>query len=196
MANQIILKSSRHTFGKELYTALNQFAQDHKDDDRKTYKELWQKWSESENIKEWIAAEMEKQPGQDVLDKMYKSSWYYYRKRGDAKQTEDGEKSPRKEYDAFDKETLTIIETHIRAKINRSFVVNEETNTATSDLTPAKSFDMFCEEHKALFVEEIAATYGDDEPVSKDDANAIVNKFKKAYKNKFYKIRLELTQQK
>lgn len=192
MANQIILKSSRHTFGKELYAALNQFAQDHKDHDRKTYKALWQKWTENDNIKEWIAAEMEKQPGQDVLDKMYKSSWYYYRKRGEAKQ-ENIEKSPRKEYDAFDQEIIKIIEAHIRTKINASLVVNEDNNTSMSDLTPAKSFEMFCEDHKDLFVEEIMATYGDDEPVSKDDANATVNKFKKAYKNKFYKIRLELT---
>jgi hypothetical protein len=191
MVGQIILKTNRHTFGKELCHALNQFAQEHKDDDRKTYKALWQKWTETENIKEWIAAEIEKQPGQDVLDKMYKSSWYYYRKRNDSN-AEIVDKIPRKQYDAFDQQILKQIDEHIRKQINNNLVVNKN-DQSTSNITPAESFQRFCEDERELLLEEIRSSYGEDqnEPVTKEEANQVVEKFNKAYKNKFYKIRVE-----
>jgi hypothetical protein len=195
MVAQIIVKTQRHTFGKELYTALNQFAQEHKNDDRKTYKALWQKWTESDNIKEWIVAEMAKQPGKDVLDKMYKSSWYYYRKRGDEKE-EIVDKIPRKQYDAFDQQILKTIDEHIRNQIKTTMVINEKSELI-SNISPAESFEKFCEDERELLLEEIRASYGEDEdsPVTTDEANQVVEKFKKAYKNKFYKIRVELMNQ-
>jgi hypothetical protein len=195
MVGQIIVKTQRHTFGKELCNALNQFAQENKNCDRKTYKALWQKWTETENIKEWIAAEMEKQPGQDLLDKMYKSSWYYYRKRGDEKE-EIVDKIPRKQYDAFDQQILKTIDGHIRNQIKTSLFINEKSQVI-SNISPAESFKRFCEDERELLLEEIRNTYGEDEdePVTTDDANQVVEKFKKAYKNKFYKIRLELMNQ-
>jgi hypothetical protein len=195
MVAQIIVKTQRHTFGKELYNALNQFAQEHKNDDRKTYKALWQKWTESDNIKEWIVAEMAKQPGKDVLDKMYKSSWYYYRKRGDEKE-EIVDKIPRKQYDAFDQQILKSIDEHIRNQIKTTMVINEKSELI-SNISPAESFERFCEDERELLLEEIRASYGEDEdePITADEANQVVEKFKKAYKNKFYKIRVELMKQ-
>jgi hypothetical protein len=195
MVDQIIVKTQRHTFGKELYNALNQFAQEHKNDDRKTYKALWQKWTESDNIKEWIVAEMAKQPGKDVLDKMYKSSWYYYRKRGDEKE-EIVDKIPRKQYDAFDQQILKSIDEHIRNQIKTTMVINEKSELI-SNISPAESFERFCEDERELLLEEIRASYGEDEdePITADEANQVVEKFKKAYKNKFYKIRVELMKQ-
>jgi len=195
MVDQIIVKTQRHTFGKELYNALNQFAQEHKNCDRKTYKALWQKWTESENIKEWIAAEMEKQPEQDVLDKMYKSSWYYYRKRGDEKE-EIVDKIPRKQYDAFDQQILKTIDGHIRNQIKTTMFMNEKSQSITN-ISPAESFERFCEDERELLLQEINISYGEDEdePVTRDEANQVVEKFKKAYKNKFYKIRVELMKQ-
>ena len=195
MVGQIILKTQRHTFGKELYDALNGFAQENKNCDRKTYKTLWQKWTENEKIKEWISVEMEKQPGQDVLDKMYKSSWYYYRKRGDAKE-EVVDKIPRKQYDAFDQQILKKIDGHIRNQIKNTSTMNEKSQ-AISNITPAESFESFCEDERELLLEEINISYGEDtsEPVTKEEAILVVNKFKKAYKNKFYKIRVELMKQ-
>jgi hypothetical protein len=183
MACPIILKPMRYVFGKEISAELKQFTEEHKEYDRKSYKLAWQKWTTNDNIKSLICAEIEKQPNADVMDKMYKSTWYYYRKKSD----KNDEKQPRKKYDAFSGDIIREIEKHIRDQIQN----NIDVKTSISNITPAESFNNFCRDCREIVLEEINGTYGDSQ-ITNDEVKITLEKFKKAYKNKFYTVRVEL----
>lgn len=81
-------------------------------------------------------------------------------------------------------------------KLKPNLFINEKSQSI-SNISPAESFERFCEDARELLLQEINSSYGEDEdePVTTDEANQVVEKLKKAYKNKFYKIRLELMKQ-
>jgi len=188
---KILLKTKRHTFGKEITDNLKKFAILNKDDDRKTFKAKWEKWIENIEINNLIADEKNKQENVDVLDKMYKSTWYYYRN----KSNEDiVEKPERKKYEAFDATVIRQIEKHIQYQIQSHLIVDHMTNIAISNITPAESFDAFCKDHRELLLDEINDNFENTNQITDEDAKLVIEKFKKAYKNKFYTIRVKLIQ--
>jgi hypothetical protein len=190
---QILLKTKRHTFGKEITDCLKQFAILNRDDDRKTFKAKWEKWIENIEINNLIACEKNKQVNADVLDKMYKSTWFYYRNKLNE---EIVEKPERKKYDAFDGTVIRQIEKHIEHQIQSHLIIDNVTNIAIGNITPAESFDAFCKDHRQLLLDEINDNFENANQITDEDAKAVIEKFKKAYKNKFYTIRVKLMQNK
>lgn len=79
------VKTFRFEFGKEFIGELSRFSKVHQFDERRTYKEEWQKWKMVPEIDEVITKEIRRleESGYkgDIEDKMFKSGRYYFRKK-------------------------------------------------------------------------------------------------------------------
>jgi hypothetical protein len=111
-----------------------------------------------------------------------------------AKKSSDDEKSPRKEYETIGSEILRDMDEHIKSQIV-SNINNKDSLLLVSKVSPAESFDNYCNKYKTLILEEtLRAKNGTNEvAVGKVDIEAMISRFKKTYKNRFYKIRTTLT---
>jgi hypothetical protein len=184
------LQTHRFTFSDEVSEILMDFARIHQYDERKTYKEAWQALLQDEDTSSILMKEAEtiQQDGYvgDVLDKMFKSTRYYYRKKllKESKQSNIA-KSPRKEYETVPNYLLEEIDKHIKQEIAKQMTQQPITTDKTlqvlvSRATPAKSFEQYYIEYKNRELENV------EELIDKE-------KLKKTYKNRFYKIRILLS---
>jgi hypothetical protein len=130
----------------------------------------------------------------DVLDKMFKSARYYYRK----KLVKDGpkEQKPRKKYERLDSEILEEMDQHIMSEIKENTVlqrrsVDQEEALLSIRASPSVSFEKYCILYKDNFLEEARLEFPDQD-ITKNQLTCIVDKFKKTYKNRFYVIRQAL----
>ena len=193
------LQTNRYTYNPEVVINLSNFAKIHEYDDRKVFKEAWQKWIEDPEIKkvimdEVVRLQMNGLEG-DVLDKMYKSARYYYRKKTNniSKQTE-----PRKEYEGLPRTILKSIDDHIYAEINNNIVLCDKlTGTFRSNISAANSFINYCKLHSEV-IKELLLPTKDVENVTyrannlRDEIKVVTDRLKKTYKNRFYKIKVSL----
>ena len=156
----------RHKFAPATIERMDYFAKLHKDDDRKTFKEAWERWTNHncEMIEREKQLHLEAGYKGDVVDKMYKSVRYYYRKKK-VDSTIEKKEQQRREYVALDRDLLREMDKHI------------ENNRSTK---PATAFDDFCENNKELIKNEALRL--------KDylKANEIGEKIKKTYKNRHF----------
>ena len=85
MSTKVAMQIFRHDFGEKFMEELEQFAIIHKYDDRKDFKDAWNKWTEKDSIRTQIIQEVDRLQNSgykgDVLDKMFKSARYYFRKK-------------------------------------------------------------------------------------------------------------------
>ena len=180
--DEITLKTFRFTFGKEFTEELSRFSKVHQYDDRKSFKEAWTIWIKDTDISSLINDEVKRLTNEgflgDIMDKMYKSGRYYYRKKSEE------EKTPRerKEYIGFSKDILADMDKDIQDQLDNKLVV---------DISPSEAFDNYCENHKMTIVEELKRENPDINSWKRDDVEKMTNRFKKAYKNRFYKQRGE-----
>ena len=159
----------RYKFSEPFVADLYNFAKIHQYDDRVGYKEAWGIWVEDN--KEMVSRECERlmslEYEGDILDKMFKSARYYFRK----KSTEKKAPAERRNYVAVQKELLDAIDTHIKNIISR-------------DSKPSDGFDDFCKNNKDILNEEIKSLCKN----GMTDSNEIKNKIKKTYKNRHFLI--------
>jgi hypothetical protein len=159
----------RYEFTDIFMECLFQFSKIHQYDNRQDFKEAWKTWSEENN--EMIYAEITRliKLGYrgDVLDKMFKSARYYFRK----KCIKPKEPKTRNTYIGTNKILLENMDKHINQLKNKN-------------LKPADSFLQFCEENKELLKQEIIYL------ISKGftEKEEIRNKIKKTYKNRYFII--------
>ena len=159
----------------ETINELNNFAKIHKYDTREDFKEAWEEWLDAydeivENEEKRLKSSGYKG---DVIDKMYKSVRYYYRKKPLSKQ----EPSKRKRYLSIGKNILKAMDQHI----------NE--NYKIESYTPAVGYNEFCNEYIELLREHV-------EEMSKlenIDSKQISDKIKKTYKNRYFRISRNMT---
>lgn len=156
----------RHKFASATIEHMDYFAKLHKNDDRKMFKEAWERWTNDNS--EMI--EMEKRlhinagyKG-DVVDKMYKSVRYYYRKKK-VEPTIEKKEQQRRDYVALDRDLLRKIDEHIEKNKNTK---------------PATAFDDFCEHNKEMIKNEALRLKN----YLKTDE--ISEKIKKTYKNRHF----------
>jgi hypothetical protein len=164
----IHLQTFHFHFSDELAERFTYFATLHRFDERKVFKENWQKWIVEEDVAQCIATEIEQLQTEgykgDILDKMFKSVRYYYRK----KPFEPNPPKTRKQYVSFSKETLRNIDEHILTQI-KQHTENETDGECKKCLnSPAKAFA----DYKTQYADIIT-----------DDNEA---KYKKTYKNRFF----------
>jgi len=195
----IILETQRFKYSDDFTKEMEYFSKIHQYDDRRIFKEEWKKWIEEEPIKKMIEQEMEviRSNGYkgDIMDKMYKSARYYYRKKNkkEARQNteeHDGEIEIQKsttEYSGLSKEMIKHMDCHILEMIYKN---TEKTSSETmiSKVRAAHAFEDFCENYINEITYEI---YKLKEKIELNPKETSL-KFKKAYKNRFYKARQSL----
>jgi len=162
----------RYKFTQDFMDELHKFSKIHQYDDRKAFKEAWESWV-AEND-ELVQDEMErlenlKYDG-DILDKMFKSARYYFRKKGTAK----SEPKSRRQYLSVQKEMLDAMDEHILKKKREP------------DYKPSDGFSDFCNTHLDLLKEEVVRLVVEHQI---NDVNVIKDKVKKTYKNRYFILR-------
>ena len=163
----------RFKFCDDLVSKIDYFSKLHSLDERKVYKEEWNKWIQTNEMVEIINDETERLRRlgcfDDINEKMYRSSRYYFRKK-----KETGEKTR---------------STFVRSNINvtREFMKKIQDyikeNRNKENFSPKKSFEDFKIEFKDDYDKEIR--YLCENSFSIDDSN---NKIKKTYKNQHFQI--------
>jgi hypothetical protein len=167
---EININIYRYKFTLEFTDELYKFSKIHQYDERKVFKEAWNIWrEENENI---ISNEIRRLImlgyNGDILDKMFKSARYYFRKKSI-------EKTPpikRRKYVCIEKNILLVMDKHIENSI-------EEQKT---HYKPSTGFDDFCKKNIDLLKEEVRFMYHN----GLTDSNEIKNKIKKTYKNRYF----------
>lgn len=186
---QVRLETFHFRFSEELVERFTYFATLHRFDERKVYKENWVKWIAEEDVNACIAEEIERLTAEgyngDILDKMFKSVRYYYRK----KPFEPAPPKIRKTYESFPQDVLQSIDAHILDKIRDSRfseetksqgfqgltesvaqVVRSQSSTTAKPalVSPAKAFADYKNKHSSVITVDVEA------------------KYKKTYKNRFF----------
>ena len=156
----------RYKFTQDIMDELHNFSKIHQFDDRVQFKEAWQLWTVE--FDETIRVEIQRLSHNgyegDILDKMFKSARYYFRKKSSVKP----EVKERREYVSFQKDILTLMDDHINL----------------TKLKPADGFTDFCNANMEALKKEI--TYLVEHNIK--DAKQIQAKFKKTYKNRYFRL--------
>ncbi len=202
----VLLKTHRYEFSEYAMIQLNYFTQVHKYDERKAFKEAWEKWITTDDIAQMIESETQKLLNEgfngDVEDKMFKAVRYYFRKKP-SEQTAEKEQTPRKKYVGFTGKILTAIDSHIISKIKENLQEQNQTTTENHDknhykkpdkkhfksnVAPDKAFNDFYSTNTEIIQEETELLQQDE--TMNDEA--IELKIKKTYKNRYQTIRKKL----
>ncbi len=156
----------RYKFTDEFISELFKFAKIHQYDDRHTFKEYWSKWLEDndELVSDECSRLEELGYHGNVIDKMFKSARYYFRK----KVIEKKEPTKRRNYVGVDKTMLEAMDSHIKS----------------TKLKPSDGFDDFCKNHIDLLKIEVVKLC----KLNITDPNEIKLKIKKTYKNRHFVV--------
>lgn len=160
----------RYKFTNEFTEELFKFSKIHQYDHRKDFKEAWEKWMEdnesivNEEVRRLINLGYEG----DIIDKMFKSARYYFRK----KSTEKKEPMKRRVYVGTSKELLEAMDEHIKK------------NIISGDFKPSDGFDEFCRENIDILKEQVNMLF----KAGFSDSDEIKLKIKKTYKNRYFLI--------
>ena len=157
----------RFKFTNEFTDELYKFSKIHQYDHRKDFKEAWDLWTEDNDglVSEEVRRLNNIGYDGDILDKMFKSARYYFRK----KSTEKKAPVQRRQYIGTNKEFLEAIDDYIKSNISDK---------------PSDGFDDFCKNNKELLKEEVQKLCNN----GFTDANEIKQKIKKTYKNRYFLI--------
>ena len=160
----------RYKFSDEFTKELYRFSKVHQYDHRTDFKEAWTVWIETED--EIVNQEIRRLDNLgydgDILDKMFKSARYYFRK----KSSEKKEPKKRCEYIGVQKELLDAIDEHLKSNIK------------FDDYKPSDGFTLFCRDNVEILKEEVKrfCILGYKNPIE------IKNKIKKTYKNRYFML--------
>ena len=158
----------RFKFTDKVTESITQFAKIHQFDDRHDYKEAWNEWlEENEDLVDSETKRLQELGyDKDIKDKMFKSGRYYFRKKTGNTTTP----VKRRDYITIDHTILIAMDKHIIENLNKD------------GYTPAKGYDMFCEENTDLLSREIVQLV----KTSAIDAKQLADKIKKTYKKRYF----------
>jgi hypothetical protein len=160
----------RYKFTEEFMVDLNKFAKIHQYDERKDFKEAWFNWvEENEDL---VQEEVDRMNNLgydgDILDKMFKSARYYFRKKSPVK----ADPKVRRQYIGVGHDLLDAMDAHIRATIR------------ADGFQPKNGFVSFCLSNDQLVKGIIVSIYKSGNP----DLKMIQLKLKKTYKNRYFML--------
>ena len=160
----------RYKFTNEFTYELFKFSKVHQYDNRNDFKEAWEKWTEenSELVDGEVRRLNELEYKGDIIDKMFKSARYYFRK----KSTEKKAPAKRRIYVGSQKDLLEQMDEHIKS------------NISSGDFKPSHGFDEFCKENLDILKEQVTTLFRS----GITDSNEIKAKIKKTYKNRYFLI--------
>jgi hypothetical protein len=167
---EVVVNIYRYKFTEDFMHELFTFSKVHQYDHRKDFKEAWSVWVDTNEtaVNEEVRRLTQLGYEGDILDKMFKSARYYFRK----KSTEKKAPTPRRDYVAVRKDLLQAIDAHINRHIN------------SANYKPSDGFSDFCNSNLELIKDEIAH-------LSKSgftDSEEIKQKIKKTYKNRYFLV--------
>jgi hypothetical protein len=168
--NNVNVNIFRYKFTDDFTGELFKFSKIHQYDHRKDFKEAWNIWTEDNDdiVSEEVRRLTNLHYDGDILDKMFKSARYYFRK----KSTEKKEPLKRRDYIAIQRDLLDAMDHHIKSKISGD------------DYKPSDGFDEFCKANIDLLKEEVNILCRNGFTNSVE----IKNKIKKTYKNRYFLI--------
>jgi hypothetical protein len=160
----------RFKFTEEFMEDLYKFSKIHQYDDRKDFKEAWKVWTEENEtiIDEEMRRLLKLGYEGDVLDKMFKSARYYFRK----KSTEKKEPRQRRHYISVNRDLLDAMDSHI------------EYNIYDDNYQPKTGFITFCKDNEKLLKDTISNIF--ERGIK--DSQLIEDKIKKTYKNRYFML--------
>lgn len=167
----------RINYSENFTQVLEDFAKNHSTEDRKTFKQNWisLRNKNTEIFQKEISQIQNQGYDGDIDKKIFESIRYYYRKKV-LKQTTKISKISKTKLGGFSREIKQKMDIHIKNIV-------QETEYLVS---PADAFDDFCRQSQ----EEIAMeVFRLKSKVNQElDPNEITIKFKKSYKNRYYKF--------
>lgn len=160
----------RFKFTEDFMEELYNFSKIHQYDERKDFKEAWKVWAEENEyiIEEETTRLTTLGYDGDVMDKMFKSARYYFRK----KSTEKKEPKQRRQYISVTRELLDAMDRHI------------EENIFNQDYQPKTGFVSFCKANETILKESISKIF--EQGVK--ESEIIEDKIKKTYKNRYFML--------
>jgi hypothetical protein len=166
--NELNVNIYRFKFTEEFMLKLYEFSKIHQYDDRKVFKDAWKDWVE--NNQDDINNEIDRLNTMgyegDIMDKMFKSARYYFRKKSIVKQ----EPKQRSIYVSINKQLLQAMDNHISRNI-----IQEE-------YKPQNGFIDFCNKNITILKESVTELRSQ----GIEDSEQIENKIKKTYKNRYF----------
>lgn len=179
----ISVQTFRHDFGEQIMEELKHFAIIHKFDDRKVFKEAWTEWctSNQEQISDEIVRLQTAGYEGDVLDKMFKSARYYFRKK-----PEKTKEKQRKTYISLSPLFLEKIDIYILSLIKNNSEYDNNKNICISSISPANAYEEFCKNKTEIIAEQIK------DLIQYLDTEEICIKFKKTFKNRFHVLKASI----
>jgi len=166
--DEINVNIFRFKFTNDFTIELYNFSKIHQYDHRKDFKEAWNIWLEQNEdiVCEEVRRLSNLNYDGNILEKMFKSARYYFRK----KSTEKKEPAKRRVYQSVQKDLLDAMDAHIKMHINEE------------DYKPSEGFGSFCKEYIDVIKEEVNQLCKN----GFSDSNEIKNKIKKTYKNRYF----------
>jgi hypothetical protein len=160
----------RYKFTNIFTTELFKFSKIHQYDHRKDFKEAWEKWVEENDdlVDEEIRRLTNLGYDGDILDKMFKSARYYFRKKSIEKKAP----TKRRIYVGSQKDLLEAMDEHIKTCIQ------------STEFKPSNGFEEFCKKHVEILKEQVTML----SQSGFKDPNEIKLKIKKTYKNRYFLI--------
>ena len=157
----------RFKFTEDFTSILFQFAKIHQFDDRHAFKESWERWIENNNssINNEMSRLHELGYEGDILNKMFKSARYYFRK----KSTNKKDPKERRKYIHLDRVILDSMDEHI---------------DSLDKISPADAFIDYCKQYSEEIKTEANRLHNNTDLTNED----ISTKFKKTYKNRYFQI--------
>lgn len=160
----------RFKFTEDFMEELYKFSKIHQYDERKDFKEAWKLWTEENQdiIDEETTRLTNLGYAGDIIDKMFKSARYYFRKKSPEKK----EPRQRRQYISVNRELLDAMDNHI------------EENIYNVDYQPKTGFISFCKANEEILKESISKIF--EQGVK--DSSLIEDKIKKTYKNRYFML--------
>jgi len=160
----------RYKFTDDFTKEMFKFSKVHQYDHRKDFKEAWNIWTEENDniVNEEVRRLTNLGYDGDILDKMFKSARYYFRK----KSTEKKAPAERRNYISVQKDLLDAMDEHINSKLKED------------DYKPSDGFDEFCKKYIDVLKEEVNMLCRNGFTNSEE----IKRKIKKTYKNRYFLI--------
>ena len=163
-------------FSEEMTERFTYFASLHRFDERKVFKENWQKWIAEPDVADCLLRETAKLRSEgydgDVLGKMFKSVRYYYRKKNPSPPPPQ----KRKVYESVSKDILAEMDQHILRQITENYLYTEsgasKASPAIITVSPSHAFANYVSHHAEF--------------PSKTAQKEYETKYKKTYKNRFF----------
>ena len=160
----------RYKFTNDFTNELYKFSKIHQYDHRKDFKEAWEIWIDDNSnlVDDEVRRLTNLGYDGDVLDKMFKSARYYFRK----KSTEKKEPVKRRIYVGSQKDLLEAMDDHIKC------------NISSGEFKPADGFDEFCKKNVDILKDQVNQLIRS----GITDSNEIKSKIKKTFKNRYFLI--------